>query len=87
MAKAQLKTLCLTRDAIALILDCAIIEHVSHTGALNMHDLNGFHSLIDCDNLDRIRYPDFSIHNRKNLMHEKISSSPTHILALGSFIF
>ena len=47
IAKTQLKTLCLPGDAITLIVNSAIMQHAIKTGTLDMHDLNGFHHLID----------------------------------------
>ena len=47
IAKAQLKTLCLPSNAIKLIIDIATTKHPIKTGALRMHNINGFHHLID----------------------------------------
>ena len=60
---------------MTLSLDSSIIEHTTCAGALDAHNLNWFHSLIDYNNLDRIRYLDFTIHHRKNLANENSSSS------------
>ena len=66
MEKSQLRTLCLTGDAIHLIINCAIIRHATNTGTLIMNDLNKFHPLIDRSNLHGIGCPDFAICKRKN---------------------
>ena len=87
MAKAQLKTMCLPGDASKLIVDTAIMLHAIKTGTFNMHDLSGFHPLIDRKNLCELRFPDFAIYRRKNLTYEKLSCSPMHILDLGKTCF
>ena len=83
MAKLQLRTLCLTREAIHLIVDCAIVRHATNTGVLVMHDLNKFHQLIDQSNLHGIGCLDFSISKRKNLSYDALTSSLMHILHVG----
>jgi len=86
MAKSQLKAICLPGDASKLIVDTAIMLHAINTGTFNMHDLSGFHPLIDRQNLGELRFPDFAIYRRKNLTYEKLSCSPMHILDLGKTI-
>ena len=83
MAKAQLKTLCLLGDAIKLIVDTGIILHAIKTNTLDMHDLSGFHHLIDRQNVHELRFPDFAIYRRINLTYKKLSCSPMYLLDLG----
>ena len=87
LAKLQLRTMCLTRDTMQLIVDCAIIRHTMSTGALVVHNLNNFHLLINRSNLHGIRHPDFTIHKRKNLSYDKLASIPMHVLPLGVHTF
>ena len=83
MAKAQLRTICLSGDVIKLIVDAAITLHAIKTDTLDMHDLSGFHRLIRQKNLCGLRFPDFAIYHKKNLTCEKLSCSPMHMLDLG----
>ena len=88
MAKAQLRTICLSGDAIKLIVDTDVMLHAIKTDTLDMHDLSGFHRLIERQNLRGLRFPDFAIYCRKNLTCEKLSCSPMHMLDLGkAFIY
>lgn len=83
IGKARLKVLCLSEEAIKLIIDSAIVRHAIQTSTLEMHDLNRFHHLIDRSNINGVGHPDFAICRRKNLTHEKLSGSPMHILNFG----
>ena len=83
LAKAQLQSLCLPSEAITLIIDSAILKHAKETNTLDMHDLNGFHHLIDRSNINGIDFPDFAMCQRKNLTCDKLSGSPMHVLYLG----
>ena len=83
MAKAQFKTMCLPGDAIKLIVDAGITLHAIKTNTLDMHDLSGFHHLIDRQNAHGLRFPDFAMCRRINLTYEKLSCSPMHLLDLG----
>ena len=83
MAKAQLRTICLQGDAIKLIVDTGMILCSIKTNTLDMHDLSGFHHLIDRQNVHGLRFPDFAIYRRINLTYEKLSCSPMHLLDLG----
>ena len=83
LAKAQLQSICLPSEAITAIIDSAILKHAKETNTLDMHDLNGFHHLIDRSNINGIDFPDFAIYQRKNLTYDKLSGSPMHVLYLG----
>ena len=50
---------------MTLIIDSAIAKNAHDTGTMDMHDLNGFHSLIDHSNLNGIRFLDFAMCHRK----------------------
>ena len=78
--------MCLPVDAINLIINSAIMQHVIKTGTLDMHDLDWFYHLINWQNLYGISYQDFAIYQRKNLTYEKLSCSLIHIIYLGKTI-
>ena len=82
MATLQLKTLASDADAIKLIADCGAINIAIWNSVLETLNLNRFQLLIDANNLNGIKFPDFSMCKRTNLTHENFTSSPMHILNL-----
>ena len=86
MARAQLKTLCLPRNIIKLILSTATIMYAIKINALYTHGLSEFHYLIDKRNLNELGFLDFVIYQRQNLTHKKLSSSSMRMLDLGEII-
>ena len=82
-SKLQLMIMCLTGEAMHLIVDCDVVRHAMNTVSLVAHDLNKFHPLIDRSNLHGIEHPDFAICERKNLSYDKLDSITTHVLVLG----
>ena len=79
----MLKTICPSDEAMTLIVESVIIGHGLETDTIDMHDLSGFHKLINNSNLNAIAFLDFATYHRKNLAHEKLSRSPMHNLFLG----
>ena len=51
LAKSMLKTMCLSDEAMSLIVDLAIIKHALENSNMDLHDLSRFHKLIDYSNL------------------------------------
>ena len=68
---------------MSLIVNSAIIKYVLENDNADMHGLSGFHKLIDQSNLNRIAFLDFAMCRRENLVCEKLSGSPMHLLFLG----
>ena len=62
IAKAQLKTLWLPRDAMTLMTYSAVAQHAIKTGALHNNVPNRFHRLINQQNLNTGSHLDFAMH-------------------------
>ena len=84
-ATKMLKVLNLTADTIKLIIEIAIMKHGLSNITLDIHNLNGFRSLIVFGKQNMINFPDFTIYKRRIFLYSKLINSPMNLLFLGSF--
>ena len=83
MEKLVFWTIWLPDEAMSLIVDSVIIKHALENNNVDMYNLSGFYKLINRWNLNRIAFLDFAMCRRENLVCEKLSGSPMHLLFLG----
>ena len=68
---------------MSLMIDLAVMRYALKTDTRDMRDLNGFHKLINCSNLNGVAFTDFAMCRRENSTYKKLSESLMHNLHLG----